>query len=244
MSHRSAAAWWGLPGFDLVAPIHTVIPRQGVRMRTRLGVVHFHSDLPAEHLTSLNGVPVASPALTIFLLAAVEHRGRVERALDNAWSMRLFKYHEMHELLGRLARRGRNGIRMMRSLLAERAPDYIPPESGLEARVARLADEVGVVLRRQVDFGGSDWIGRVDFQVEQSNRLIEVLSDRFHGSPLDRDRDELRFGELSEAGFEVLALWEHEIWHDPDAVRERILIFSRGMMTPGVNVGARERGLD
>jgi very-short-patch-repair endonuclease len=242
LSHVSAASWWGLPGFALVSPCHTVIPWQGVTQRSRLTVVHYHRDLPIEHLTSLRGVPVTSPALTLFLLAGTEHRGRVERAVDNAWSMRLVTYDELHQLLGRLAQRGRNGIRMMRSLLEDRDRSFVPPESGLEARVSRLAQDVGVVLRRQVNVGGQSWIGRVDFQVERSNRVVEVLSERYHGSPVDRMRDEVRFRELGEAGFEVLRIWDHEIWSDPETVRERIHAFSRGVMDPGLFISARKRG--
>lgn len=240
LSHISAASWWGLPGFALVRPLHTVIPWQGVTERSRLTVVHYHRDLPVEHLTSLRGVPVTSPALTLFLLAGTEHRGRVERAVDNAWSMRLVTYGQLHELLRHLAQRGRNGIRLMRSLLEARDRSFVPPESGLEARVSRLAQDVGVVLRRQVNVGGEGWIGRVDFQVERSNRIVEVLSDRYHGSPLDRIRDEVRFRELVEAGFELLIIWEHEIWSDSEAVRERIHAFSRGVMDPEVFISAPE----
>ena len=241
-SHVSAASCWGLPGFALVSPCHTVIPWQGVTQRSRLTVVHYHQDLPIEHLTSLRGVPVTSPALTLFLLAGTEHRGRVERAVDNAWSMRLVTYDELHQLLGRLAQRGRNGIRMMRSLLADRDRSFVPPESGLEARVSRLAQDMGVVLRRQVNVGGQSWIGRVDFQVERSNRVVEVLSERYHGSPMDRMRDAVRFRELGEGGFELLRIWDHEVWSDPETVRERIHAFSRGVIDPGLFISARKRG--
>ncbi|MEX1125407.1 MAG: type IV toxin-antitoxin system AbiEi family antitoxin domain-containing protein, partial [Acidimicrobiia bacterium] len=69
LSHISAAAWWGLPGFNIDSPVHTLIPRQGTERRTRLAIVHYHSSLPIDHLRQLNGVPITSPALTIFLLA-------------------------------------------------------------------------------------------------------------------------------------------------------------------------------
>ncbi len=229
LSHQSAAAWWGLPGFAVDSPVHTDIPWQGTTKRTRLATVHFHRDLPEEHLRVLNGVPVVSPALTIFLLAGTAHPGRTERALDNAWSMRLLTHRELHELLQRLAARGRNGIRVMRRLLASRSADYVPPASGLEARVDRLARDVDVVLRRQVDAGGTDWIGRVDFIIEGTSRVIEVLSRRYHDSPIDRLADEQRFIRLTAAGFTVLTLWDTDIWGNADLVRDRIDAFSRGV---------------
>ncbi|MEX0667916.1 MAG: hypothetical protein WD313_06265, partial [Acidimicrobiia bacterium] len=139
LSHRSAPAWWRLPGFYMVSPIQVVIPWQGIRSRTRLSEVHYHRGLPEAHLLTKGELRVVSPALTIFLLAGTEHPGRVARALDNAWALRLVSYDELHVLLLVLAKRGRNGIRMMRSLLADRPPDYRPPESGLVSSVQRLA---------------------------------------------------------------------------------------------------------
>jgi hypothetical protein len=227
LSHRSAAAWWGLPGYMVEKPVHTVIPWQGTHVRKRLCVVHYHRGLPLDHLTVLNEVPVVTPALTIFLLAGKEHPVRTERALDNAWAMRLVTHREMHGLLKRLAARGRNGIRVMRKLLADRPADYVAPQSGLEARVDRLARDVGVVLRPQVDTGDNQWIGRVDFLIEGTNRVIEVLSRRYHTSWLDRLSDERRFVRLNEAGFQVLTLWDSEIWGNGDLVRNRIDAFWR-----------------
>ena len=238
LSHGSAAKWWGLPGFRLAAPVDTLIPWQGVTRRNRLAVVHYHRDLPAEHLTTLRGIPITSPALTIFLLAGSLARGRVERALDTAWSMRLVSHVELKELLSRLAVQGRNGIRMMRTLLDARGEAFVPTESGLESRVASLAHDVGVVVRPQRNVGGHKWIGRVDFQVESSNRVIEVLSERYHGSPSDRQRDQLRLEELASEGFKTLIIWDHEVWLDPESVRERILAFSRGINHPGLYYSA------
>jgi len=227
LSHVSAAAWWGLPGFSISPPVHTLIPRQGTMSRRRCAIVHYHSSLPSDHLRQMDGVPVVSPALTIFLLAGTVHPARTERALDNAWSMRLVTYQELHALLARLAARGRNGIRVMRRLLADRPEGYVAPQSGLEGRVQQLARDVGVMLRRQVNLGGDDWIGRVDFTVEGTNRVVEVLSRRYHGSLSDQRLDEVRLERLAAAGFRVMTVWDTDVWGDSDLIRERILAFSR-----------------
>lgn len=227
LSHRSAAAWWRLPGFYMTSPIQVVIPWQGTRSRTRLSEVHYHRGLPKAHLLKRDGLGMASPALTIFLLAGSEHPGRVARALDNAWALHLVTYEELHVLLQVLAKRGRNGIRLMRSLLAERPPDYRPPESGLEARVQRLASDVGVCLVRQVEVGGDEWIGRVDFVLVGSPDVIEVLSQRYHGSVLDRAADADRFVRLEASGRRVLRIWDNAVWSRPEEVRQEILTFWR-----------------
>ena len=183
---------------------------------------------------------MVSPGLTIFLLAGKEHPARTERALDNAWSKGLVTHREMHDLLQRLAARGRNGIRVMRRLLADRPADYVPPQSGLEARVDRLARDVGVVLRRQVDAGGDQWIGRVDFIIEDTSKIIEVLSRRYHSSTLDRLSDHARFTRFNDAGFQVLTLWDSDIWGNGDMVQDRIEAFWRGDVDPSADIAAPE----
>ncbi len=232
LSHRSASAFWRLPGFSISPPIQVVIPWHGTKERTRLATVHYHRGLPPDHLLETGGIKVVSPALAIFLLAGTEHPGRTERALDNGLAMRLFSNNSMHLLLGQLAARGRNGIRLMRALMAERPPGYVPPQSGLEARVERLAREVGVELRRQVDVGGQEWIGRVDFEVVGTADVIEVLSERFHSAFLDRQADTKRFELLERSGRRVLTLWDADVWGNAEVVRQQISSFWREEPAP------------
>ena len=234
LSHFSAAAWWKIPGFVLRAPIEVVIPWKGTNRRSRLAQIHYHRGLPSEHLTTLAGIPIVSPGLLIFLLAGTEGRGRAERALDHALSMRILKLRTMHELLKQLGARGRDGIAAIRCLLDERPPDYVPAQSGLESRVERLALEVGVGLRRQVDVGDDlGWIGRVDFELEGCRDVIEVLSDRYHSSLLDRNADSIRFARIQESGRHLLTIWDQDVWSRPEQVRQQIHLFWLGRSTSG-----------
>ena len=133
-----------------------------------------------------------------------------------------------------------HGVRVMRRLLADRPADHVPPQSGLEARVDRLARDVGVVLRRQVDAGDDQWIGRVDFVIEDTSKIIEVLSRRYHSSTLDRLSDHARFTRLNDAGFQVLTLWDSDIWGSGDMVQDRIEAFWRGDVDPSADISAPE----
>jgi hypothetical protein len=211
----------------MAPPIQVVIPWHGTKQRRRLADVHYHRGLPPDHLLVTGGITVVSPALAIFLLAGTEHARRTERALDNGVAMRLFTNAGMHQLLGQLAARGRNGIRVMRALMADRPAGYMPPQSGLEARVERLARDVGVELRRQVEVGGNEWVGRVDFEIFGSTDVIEVLSDRYHSAFLDREADFTRFRQLEASGRRLLTIWDADVWGSPEAVRQRILSFWR-----------------
>ncbi|MGH8873895.1 MAG: hypothetical protein ACRDVM_01400 [Acidimicrobiia bacterium] len=243
LSHTSAAAWWGLPGFDLRRDLHVTVPRQGAPRRGRLAMMHYQKDLPTDHLMVLRGVPVTSPALTIFHLAALLHPKRAARACDNAWAMRLLDGATLHRLLHRLAASGRNGIGPMRQILADRPIDYVPPESGVEARYLQLIVEDGMPApRRQVDLGGRFWVGRGDFLFEDVPGVVEILSARFHASYLDRSADEERFAAYRAAGLSVLAIWDYEIWHHPREVVEKTRRFRAELLTGAAPVLAPQTG--
>ena len=76
--------------------------------------------------------------------------------------------------------------------------------------------------------------------IEDSAKIIEVLSQRYHGSLLDRRADEARFARLSEAGFQVLTLWDSDVWENPDKVRDMIAQFSRANIGSNGDNGARK----
>ncbi|HJR86742.1 MAG TPA: type IV toxin-antitoxin system AbiEi family antitoxin domain-containing protein [Acidimicrobiia bacterium] len=216
LSHTSAAAWWDIPSFRIDNDLHVTIPRQGSPHRGRLAMIHYHKGLPPDHLMTLRGIPVTSPTLTIFHLAAILSPRRTARACDNGWSMRLFDGLDLHHLLKILGASGRNGIANMREILDQRPPDYVPPQSGLEARYCQLVVEDGMPEpRRQVNIFGPRWIGRADFEFDDLPLVIELLSVRFHASLLDSQADRERFDAFRRAGKHVIAFWDFEVWHNP-----------------------------
>jgi very-short-patch-repair endonuclease len=222
-SCRSAAALWRLPGFEL-GELDVSRPHDGDYHRRSLGVLHATRSLPPHHVTAVDGIPVTTPARTIFDLAGLVHPHRTERALDNAVSGSPGLLRALHRMLPELAERGRPGITLMRELLASRPEGFVAPASGLEARLVRILDEAGIATRRQVDLGGEDWIGRVDLLVVGTNVVIEADSARFHTSLLDRERDARRDDELRVEGFEPLRVSEEDIWHAPQEVLRRVLV--------------------
>jgi very-short-patch-repair endonuclease len=111
---------------------------------------------------------------------------------------------------------------VLRRVLAERPDDYIAPASGLEARLVRLLADAGEApLARQVDVGGHEWTGRVDFLDRSLGIVVEVDSDLHHTSPLDREHDCRRDAALLTAGWRaVVRVTDDEVWRRPhDAVR-------------------------
>lgn len=189
-----------------------------------MGELHESRRLPVHHCTMIDGVPVTTLARTLFDLAGATglHDARVERALDNALAATPPLLPRLHRMLVELSTHGRPGLGLMRDLLAERPVGYVPPASGLEARVVRILDDACIPTDRQVDLGDDDWIGRVDLRIVGTPVVIEVDSARFHSSLTDRRRDAHRDERLQETGIRVVRLTEEEVFSRPWVVEQRV----------------------
>jgi very-short-patch-repair endonuclease len=223
LSHSSAAGWWQVPGFVL-APMHTTRLRGGRNQPSHLSTVHQPRQLSADHVTVLHGVPVTTPARTIFDLAGSEPFSRTERTLDYMLSRRLTNTAELHHLLQMLARKGRSGITVMRHLLAERPPDMRYPDTNLERHFCEIARRAGVLdLESQVDISdATGWIARVDF-LDRSRRVVfEIDSVVHHWSVSDRRRDVATTARLEAAGYTVERFGETQIFFERDAVESAL----------------------
>ncbi|CAN5869167.1 hypothetical protein BH23ACT5_BH23ACT5_12580 [soil metagenome] len=219
LSHTSAAWLWGIPGFDL-DPIHVARRFEGTRRSSSIARIHNLRGVPDSHLGDLDGIPVASPVLACFQVAAVTaSRGRTERAVDNVLAMGLARPGSFHGLLQILAQRGRNGIRIMRSIAAERPADYRPPESGNESRFQWICDEWGFPVRRQVSIGTDDhFVTRVDFQDDTYPHLVyRIQSARWHGA-LSHARDDHQEAAQLAGRFTVIDIWDRDLWRQPHKV--------------------------
>ncbi len=216
VSRLSAAALWRLPGFSF-GPVQASRQRGRSSRKPGLGRLYLPLALPAHHATTVDAIPVTTLARTLFDLAALLRPERMERVVDTVVSRSPSTLRALHSTLEDLGEHGRNGIAVMRAILAERPPGYVPPASGLEARFMRILAEAGhPPLERQVDVGGHEWIGRVDFVDRESGLLVEVDSALHHSSNLDKKRDRQRDEALKAAGWRgVVRVPEEVIWHRP-----------------------------
>jgi very-short-patch-repair endonuclease len=214
----ATAAWlWGAPGFR-PAPVQVVRPKGVSRRPSTLAVVHEVVDLHPSQIKVLDGIPVVSPSRVVCELAGT-HPHRAARVLDRFWSERLLDGRTFRRTVEQLKDRGRQGSTLFRELDAARGPGYVPPASSLEQRFMEICLWP---MRRQVDSGGEEWCGRVDFRDEVLPLVTEVQSERYHSALVDKAADAARKARLEAAGFLVVEIWDTDVWHRPQLVNETI----------------------
>ena len=221
-----SGAWlWQVPGFTFSEPVELTRERGEAKvMRDTLGIIKERRTLPDHHVTQVAGIPVLTLPVLLFQLAATEPPARFERVADSVIARSPSVLRALHTLLPELAARGRNGIVVMRSYLEHRPVGTIPP-TGLERRFEHVVAGTEVSgLRRQVDLGGHEWIGRVDYLDDVSSMIIEIQSHAYHYAELDRAADRIRIDRLLAAGFNaVLQIDEDVVWYRPHRIVTAVL---------------------
>jgi very-short-patch-repair endonuclease len=228
---RSAAALWELPGFGST-PVELTRAKHVRGRAQHTGRVFSVRHLPDHLVTTVHGVPTVTLPYALFQLAGIEHPQRTQRLVEMVIAKSPGTLRALHALLPELAERGRNGITTMRSILEANPVGARLPGSGLERRLEAILKGAGLPpLRRQVDLGGHEWIGRVDFVDDEVGAVFEVDSLLHHSGATRSSEDAARDVELLEAGFRAVErIAEEWIWYDPDravalvrATRRRLL---------------------
>ena len=222
VSHRSAAALWGLDGFG-PGWIELSVDRQ--RFHRLPGViVHRSTDVDATSAILRTGIPVTGPARTIVDLGAVVPAWKVEAALESALGRRLVTLSGLRATLDEVARRGRRGAGVLRALLDERCDGTRLNESVLEARTLRLLREYSLPTptpQWEVRVGRR-LVGRVDFAYPKLSLALEVDGFESHSSLTAFGRDRARQNDLVAAGWTVLRFTWDDVVHRPDRVASMV----------------------
>lgn len=191
LSHMSAPAWWGLPGFEL-DPLHVIRSHGGLGERRYLAETHRSRTLLPDHVMRVRGVPVTTMARSLFDIAPIVSPDRLDLAIERSLGLRLTKISELLTVEKDVSVQGFEGVALMRELIAKRGLGYRPTESGLEFRVLKLMQRARLPeFTPQVDLhddGG--WITRTDFYNERLRAVIEVDGDLYHAGYIDRGRDD------------------------------------------------------
>ncbi|MFN8159769.1 MAG: DUF559 domain-containing protein [Solirubrobacterales bacterium] len=212
LSHSSAATLW-----RVLARPQAVIDVTARGQRKVPGVTVHRRRLLPDEVTVCAAIPVTSPARTLFDLAAVVSPVRVERAVNEAEVLRLADALSLDELVMRY--RGRRGVAVIRSILAEGRIGLEATRSELEARFLGFAERFDLprpATNAQVSAGGRRF--ECDCVWREHGLVVELDGRQFHDTPMAYERDRLRDRWLSGAGWTVVRVTWRQLHDEPAAL--------------------------
>lgn len=216
ISHRAAAAFWKLDGFDT----ELVEMTSPGCLRNRAGViVHRTTHLPRSHTTVVGSIRVTTVHRTLIDLGDVAQPALVEQALECALNRRITTEMRLLRYISELGTRGRKGPALLHSLLLTRGFGVAPTESALETETLQILRRCGLSepVRQLVvkDEGGG--IARVDLAYPKEKIVIEVDSRSHHLRREQWESDLARRNELTSRGWLVLHATQRKLRHGLEA---------------------------
>jgi predicted transcriptional regulator of viral defense system/very-short-patch-repair endonuclease len=213
LSHRSAAAHWGLLQSDATR-IDVTAPR------TRAGDanirLHHSRSLIARDTTTHQGIPITSVARTLLDLAATVRPDRLERALAQAEHLELYDHRAIEDVLARA--NGHRGTGALTEATA-REPQLTASEWEVRllklVRTAALPEPLVNLPLDAPDYGEC----RPDFHWPAHNLIVETDGWNSHRTRAAFERDRAKDAALTAAGYRVVRF----TWRTPDAtIRKRL----------------------
>lgn len=234
---RTAARLHGCWSFRGCEEVEVLAPR-GRDHRTAVGRIVETRQLPPDHVTEVDGLPVTTLARTFFDLCGDPdhglplrhpyHRKRMKLVYNDCVGRRGLSFTHAVAVLLVLAKRGRRGTRLVRELLRHYGPKHKPTRSDVETLFYELVLDRGLPApeRQAVITGPRGFIGTVDFAWRRALLVVEVDSS-WHDGPYDEEVDEQRDADLEAAGYRVERYRYGDIVSTPDRlVRELAAILA------------------
>jgi hypothetical protein len=224
VSHRAAAALWGLDG-SIRGRVEITVP--GSPGRPGPGILlHRTKRLHAADMSVVDGIPTTTIGRTLVDLGAVERWGRVQAALDHALRDGRVSLSILHAHLERLGGHGRRGAGVLRHLLDDPELLYLPPASVFERtlmpELARM--NVPQPVRQHAVYDDEGFIGSIDFAWPQVMLGLEADSWEHHSKRGDWIHDRRRRNRMTSVGWHIL----HGTWgdtKDPELLARYIATF-------------------
>ncbi len=224
LSHRSAAALWGIETeargrIDVTIARHSHLRRPGIWIRTRAG-------LRTRAFEEQLGIPLTDPVQTLLDLATELSPGRVERAVNEADKRDLLDPDTLRAELQQ--HNAVPGVRLLRDLLDRHT--FRLSDSDLERRFRPLARRAGLpepLTKQRLD--GFE----VDFYWPHLGLVVETDGWRYHRTPAAQSRDALRFQAHAAAGRTPLRFSHRQITDDPTHVIAVLAAVARRLSPSG-----------
>lgn len=189
------------------APIHLTVPDRGRRDHPEWASVHRSSWYSAaDHMSTAEGISVATPLRMLFGLAATFNQFRFERAAEDAWHRGLITPVGAAEYLASHRCRGKDGVSRMERWLEHALTRPRPTQSDLERSLIQSIEQLGLPAPER-QFPLELPIGeRIHFDIAWPTlRLaVEPGASWWHGGDLAQRRDQARDRACGELGWLVV----------------------------------------
>jgi very-short-patch-repair endonuclease len=209
LSHRSAAALWGIgtehPGrVDVSVRRHCSLQRPGIRIRSR-------PLLSTARVGELLNIALTKPVQTLVDLATELSPHRLERAVNEADKRDLIDPESLRAELDEHA--GEPGVRALRTLLDRQT--FRLSDTELEVLFRPIATKAGLPtpLTKEMVNGFE-----VDFYWPDLGLVVETDGWRYHRTASAQTRDALRAQTHTAAGFTPLRFSHYQVKHEPEHV--------------------------
>jgi very-short-patch-repair endonuclease len=210
ISHRSAAALYGLAS-AIDGPVEVTII--GISPRRRAGIkAHRVPELHPDDRALWNGIPITSPARTLLDFASQAQGDELERAIAEAYALKLTTEAEIRRVLDRHPRRA--GAARLRAEL-DRAGGPALTRREAERRMKLLLRQAGLpVPQTNVRIAGYP----ADFFWAKQRLIVEVDGFQFHGHRYAFERDRKRDAAHVLTGYRVIRITWLRLMEEPIAV--------------------------
>ena len=208
LSHLAGGAHW-----QLVWDRGVIEVTCSRALRARSGIRVHKARLPADEITTHQGIPVTTVPRTLLDLAAVLPARQLERAINEAEVLRLWDELSLDRLLARYPRR--RGNRAIRAALHQRRRGATVTRSELEEMFLRLIDAVGIP-RPEVNALVEGF--EVDAVWRDARLVVELDGRDTHGSTEAFERDRVRDRRLHVAGWRPVRITYRQLRDTPGEV--------------------------
>ncbi len=219
LSHFTAAALWGLLTAREV--VHISVPGRTGPLRLDGVVAHRPRSLPAEEVTTHEGLATTTVARTLVDLAAVARESELERAVEQAENRKLF---DLTAVQGVLAHsNGRRGIQTLRDVILRWAGPTVT-RSDMEIAFRAICRRAGLpqpITNAAVALDGRHY--EPDFLWPDRRPIIETDGFESHGSKAAFIRDRRRDRRLRRADYAVERFTWDDIFFNPRGCAEELI---------------------
>jgi very-short-patch-repair endonuclease len=224
LSYRSAGALWGIRE-TARARVEVSVPRH----RRSSARVELHCvPMQRDEITTERGIPVTTPARTLFDLAAVVSEQQLEHAFNEAEVRRLTSPVSLDALVARYPKR-RGTAAISRVLARHKAYGETVTRSELERRFLGLVDAHELPrpkLNRPTDHG------ELDARWPEERLIVELDGYATHGTREAFERDRARDRALQVAGWRVIRITWRQLTDDGATIADQLRVLLAASPSP------------